>query len=51
MFRVRTPFLWVELGMDYSFIGWVGLGRGSFQVWVRVGFGLRFVGLGWVSVE
>ena len=59
MFRVRTAFLWVWLVTGYSLVVWVGhglqscgLGMGSisFYVWLRVGFWLRFVGLGWVLV-
>ena len=41
MFRVRTPFLGVELGTGYSLVGWIGHG-----------FIIIFsIGTGWVRVE
>ena len=46
------------LGIGYCLVGWVGYGLKScglvwaqVQYQVRVGFGWRFVGLGWVWVE
>jgi len=47
MIRVRAPqYLSLRLDTGSSLVGWVGYGFNIILVRLRVGFGLRFVGLG-----